>query len=94
MKPIIYSKIRKHLQSKKWFFTFVTDQWGSEVGWGITIAFENLVNWTLKFGYVSFALSAIKFIHHSQKVMYGSSMEAQEADLYVETKTLSWLHGV
>ena len=60
----------------------------------VTIAFENLVDWTLKFGYVSFALSAIKFIHHSQKVMYSSSMEAQEADLYVETKTLSWLHRV
>ena len=60
----------------------------------VTIAFENLVDWTLKFGYVSFALSAIKFIHHSQKVKYSSIMEAQEADIYVETKTLSWLHGV
>ena len=67
----------------------MTDQWGNEVGWGITIAFENLVNLILKFGFASFAQSAIKFIHHSQKVMYSSSMEAQEADLHVETKTLS-----
>ena len=71
-------------------FYFCEDQWGSKVGWGITSAFETFYTLNFeKFGYVSFALSAIKFIHHSQKVMYSSSMEAQEADLYVATKTLS-----
>ena len=56
---------------------------GKEVGWGITSAFETFG--TLNFGFVSFTLSAIKFIHNSQKVMYIYSMEAQEVDFYVET---------
>ena len=67
-------------------FYFCEDQWGSKVGWGITSAFETFYTLNFeKFGYVSFALSAIKFIPNSQKVMCIYSMEAQEVDFYVET---------